>query len=577
MGAKAVVRSNSSSYDTLIVSAYTGSTLTFTTSTHNMGNDPWGFFLCGKLSELDAAGEWFYDTATQQLYLWAPTGGDPGSLSVEASVYWAGVLNAWQRHDQRFEHLSFKHQRNAGVRNDGADHITVTACTFTRLYHGIRSYGSYNTYSGNTFESTYATGALLIDNNTTFANNTLTDIALIPGEGESSWGYFGVRAIGTGNIVRGNRLNNIGYTGLEVNNNALVEKNVITHTLATLNDGGGIAFDNADGLVVQDNLVMDLIGNFDGSATNTPHNVRMANGIYFGNTSIRNTTVQRNTVAHVPGGGINVDHTMTSSGYQVKDNVLFDNDIQLIVSDYSNYNGAGATAPFYMANFNDVYSGNVMYCLTKDQLAMKHFNCYSASATDFGTFANNKYFNPFNELSILVHNIFSGGPKYFSLERWRAVRNEDLTGSSRSPLRENAYAVTNVQGSELVDNGQFDYNVSGWGGWPTNAQVTHDYAHLDNGALKAYLPNNSVYPEFALRNPDAFDMQTGQWYRLRFSIESDVPGEVRVGAKGLSQLNNGNMIIDRAYTFDSERRDMEMIFQSSATDDALVQFTNKYT
>ncbi|HEX2617124.1 MAG TPA: right-handed parallel beta-helix repeat-containing protein, partial [Flavobacteriales bacterium] len=240
VGAKAIVRSNSSSYDTLIVSNYSNSTLTFTQSTHNMGTDPWGFFMCGKLSELDAANEWYYDPNSHILYLWAPGGGNPSSLTVEASVYWSGVNNSWQRHYQRIENITFQHQRNAGIRNDGADHVTVTGCTFTKLFHGIRSYGSYDTYSNNIFQGTYATGALLIDNSTTFENNTMTDIAMIPGEGESSWGYFGVRAIGTSNIIRGNRLDNIGYTGLEVNANALVEKNVITRTLATLNDGGGI-------------------------------------------------------------------------------------------------------------------------------------------------------------------------------------------------------------------------------------------------------------------------------------------------------------------------------------------------
>ncbi|MFT3885847.1 MAG: right-handed parallel beta-helix repeat-containing protein [Flavobacteriales bacterium] len=577
VGAKAIVRSNSSSYDTLIVSNFNNSTLTFSSSTHNMGTDPWGFFMTGKLSELDVANEWFYDANAHVLYLWAPGGVDPSTLTVEASVYWSGVNNSWQRHYQRIENITFRHQRNAGIRNDGADHVTVTGCTFTQLYHGIRSYGSYDTYSNNTFRGTYATGALLIDNNTTFENNTMTDIALIPGEGESSWGYFGVRAIGTGNVVRGNRLDNIGYTGLEVNGNSLVEKNVIKRTLATLNDGGGIAFDNADGLIIQDNVVTDLVGNFDGSANIAPHNVRMANGIYFGNTSIKNTTVQRNTVAHVPGGGINVDHTMIATGYQVKDNVLFDNDIQLIVSDYSNYNGPGATAPYYVSNFNDVYSGNVMYCLTKDQLCMKHFNCYSASPVDFGTFSGNKYFNPYNEMSILVHNIYSGGPHYFTLERWKQDKAEDTSGSTRSPLRQNAWQTTSELSGNLVVNGTFDTNVTGWGGWPTNAQVTRVTTNLDNGALKAYLPNNSVYPNFTLRNPDYLAVTSGQWYRMRFSIQSNAPGDVVVGLKGQTQLPNANVIWQRQVPFDSERRDLEIYFQSTLTDNALVQFVNQYT
>ncbi|MEZ4760448.1 MAG: hypothetical protein R2810_11775 [Flavobacteriales bacterium] len=68
----------------------------------------------------------------------------------------------------------------------------------------------------------------------------------------------------------------------------------------------------------------------------------MGHGIYFGNTTIRNTIVRRNTVKNCVSSGIHVDHTMVASGNQVKDNVLFNNGVQLSISDFSNYNGPGA-------------------------------------------------------------------------------------------------------------------------------------------------------------------------------------------------------------------------------------------
>jgi hypothetical protein len=52
-----------------------------------------------------------------------------------------------------------------------------------------------------------------------------------------------------------------------------------------MNDGGGIAIDHADGLIIQDNIVSDPIGSYEnGAATNAPHNEHMGIGIYFGNT-----------------------------------------------------------------------------------------------------------------------------------------------------------------------------------------------------------------------------------------------------------------------------------------------------
>lgn len=575
-GARVVLRRTASSIDTLVVTNYANGTLTFSTSITTLGTDDWGFFMYKKLTELDQAGEWYYDGATKQLYVWAPGNANPNSLQVEASVWGEGVYVYWQRHHLRIEDLHFKHQRNAGVRVDDGSYITVNGCTMEENFHGIRSVGVNCTYSNNTIRRTYASGALLIDNGTLFENNTLTDIALIPGQGEHAWGYFGVRTIGQNIVVRGNRLDNIGYTGLEVNGNALVEKNVIKRANATLNDGGGIAFDNADGITIQDNIVIDPIGHLEGSSTVLPHYVAMGNGIYFGNTNIKNATVRRNTVTGCPGTGINVDHTKVSVNLKVQENILYNNGIQLTVSDYSNYNGPGASPPYYVANFNDEYVGNVMYSLTKDQLTMKQFNCYSASPVDFGTYTGNKFYNPYNETSILVHNIYSGGPVYYSLEKWRQIKGEGVAGA-KHPLRQNAQATVSELSGNLVVNGDFTTNVTGWGGWPTNSQVTRVTTHLDNGALKAYLPNNSVYNTFSLRNPDWFPVQSGQWYRVRISLQSDAEGDIRAGLKGQSQLSNPYTVYERQVPFGPERRDLEMYFQSTMTDQAQMQLINAYT
>ncbi|MBS1581987.1 MAG: right-handed parallel beta-helix repeat-containing protein [Bacteroidetes bacterium] len=574
-GATAVIRASNWNYDLATISGFSNGTLTFPTIYDTPGSYAWGYFLCNKLSELDAPGEWYYDPTAGMLYLQAPGNADPNTLTVEASTRDVGALIGWNRQYVRIQDLEFRHQRVAGVRNDGGHYITVTNCTFHDMYHGIRSYGSNNTYSGSTYRDIYASGVLLIDDNTVFSGNTLTDIALVPGLGETSWGYCGIRTTGSGNQVVGNTLTNVGYTGIEVNKDALVKHNVLRNCLATLNDGGGIAFDNADGMIIRGNIVLDITGNLESSAPDFTNYEHISHGIYFGNTSIKNTVVQGNTVARCAGSGIHVDHTMASTGNAITDNVLFDNRVQLSVSDLSNTMGPAAVAPYYVAAYNETYSGNVLYSLTRDQLCMRQYNCHSAAPVDFGTFSNNRYFNPYNEMSLFVMNTFSGSQKYFTLERWRTERGED-NGSTRSPLQLNAEEVTAVLGDELVANGTFDYNVNGWGGWPNNAQVTHDVTYLDNGALKAYLPNNSVYPELSLRNPDLFPMQNGQWYRMRFSLQSNAYGQLTAAVKGQSQLTSINTLGSRVYPFDGQRRDIELVFLCGLDDQALVQFTNSY-
>jgi hypothetical protein len=576
-GATAVVRTSSSSFDTLVVSNYSNGTLNFTTPTLNLGSTPWGFFMKNKLSELDSPGEWYYDRTAQQLYFWPPNNGDPSSQTVEAAVYKNGVNCYWHRAYLRIQDLEFRHQRLAGVLNDGADHVIVAGCSFRDLYHGIRCAGTNSTYSGNTFRNTYATGIMALGDNIQITDNALNAIALVDGEGESEWGYFGIRTTGTGTVIRNNRLDTIGYIGIIAEANALVEKNVVHHPLATMNDGGGIAIDHANGLIIQDNIVSDPIGSWQNGGPNVaPHNERMGIGIYFGNTSIKNTTAQRNTVYNCPQSGIHVDHTMVTTGLQIKDNIFFNNGVQITVSDYSNGTGEGATPPYYVPNYNDVYSGNVMYCLTKDQLCMLQYNTHGADPVDFGTYSNNRYFNPYNELSIKVINFVVGSPRFFTLERWQAEKNEDA-GSTRSPLRLADYATVQELGSNLVVNGNFTNNVNGWTGWPNNAQVSRVTNQLDNGALKAYLPDNSVYPNFTLHNPDLFPIQNGAWYRVRCSVQSSSIGQVTVGVKGQSTFSNPYTTWQRDIPFSSERRDLEMYFQSDLTDQAQVQFVNQWT
>lgn len=576
-GARCVLRCTASSIDTLRVTGFNNGTLSFGSNpvNGNMGGDDWGFYLEKRLDLLDTPGEWFYESSSGMLYLQAPGNADPNSLQVEASVHWAGVICYPGRHHLTVDGLSFRHQRNAGVRVDDASQVTVTNCTFFQVYHGIRSYGHYDVFSNNTFSHTYATGCLMIDNNSLFENNTLEDIAMIPGEGESSWGYFGIRAIGPQNTIRGNRFDRIGYTAIETGSNQLVEKNVIKHHLATMNDGGGIAFDNTDGLTIQDNIIYDPICGLDGSSTVMPHYQRLGIGIYFGNTSNKNVTVQRNTIANLPGVGINVDHNMNAVGYQIKNNTIFNCDIGMSISDYSNNNGPHAVPPYYVPNYNDVYQGNIIYGLRKDQISLRFYNCYSAQPTDFGTFTNNRYFNPYNEMGIFLFS-FQAGQHYFSLEEWQTERNEEA-GTTRSPLRLNEFTTVAQLSNDLIPGGDFSTNVTGWGGWPTNAQVTHNTTHLDGGCLKAFLPDNSVYETFGLRNPDWFDLTAGDWYRLDLSTESNAAGQLRVAIKGLSQENNPYYLYDRLVPFSSERRDNSIYFQVPGSEPARLMLINRYT
>lgn len=575
-GATLVLRTTNWSYDTARVTAHTGTTLTHTSTGNTMGAQQWGYFLRNKLNLLDAAGEWYYDKATDKLYIWCPSNANPNSHLVEAAVLDNGIYMGWQRHDWRIQNLQFRHQTDASLRMSGTYNVEVSNCSFTDTYQTIRSTGSEQNFHHLTISDTYGTAVMLLDNNSTFAHCTLTDIALHPGLGESNWGYFGIRSTGSGMTFTDNEVTGTGYIGMVIEQDALIERNVVKQALAILNDGGGIAIDNADGLVMRNNLVMDMVGNTESVAPEHTSFFPICHGIYFGNISIKNTLVQHNTVANCLGSGIHVDHTMVSTGNQIKDNVLFNNTVQLSISDFSNCNGPGATAPYHVPAFNDVYTGNVMYALSVDQLCMRQYHVYSANWVDYGTFNNNYYFNPYNDRSILQFNTYAGVMKYFSLERWQAERGEDA-GSFRSPKTMSPYEVTDVLSANLVPNGSFAYDVNGWSGWPAQGQITHDYGQLDNGALKVHFTNNNTYNEFTLKHSQTANVQNGQWYRMRFSIQSTMQGEVKAGFKGLTQQTGPQMVASRFIPFSPVRRDVTLFFQSDLTDQGNCTFTNHWT
>lgn len=574
-GARLVLRSTNWCYENAEISGSGNGALAFPAITYNPGNYQWGFFLCNKLSELDAPGEWYHDATAGVLYLWAPGNANPNNVNVLASVHENGVEIGWQKQYVTIQDLAFRYHKHAGVYNTGSN-VRVTGCTFEHSYYGLRSYGGYGTYTGNTLRHTYASSMAILDHHTTVENNVLEDIALIPGLGESFWGYYGMYVSGATNVVRGNRITRTGNSGIFLGGSPLVEKNIISQVLMTVNDGGGIYWDSADGATIQDNIVSDVEGNIESVAMDYGINEPLGMGIYFGNAEIHNIIVRRNTVSSCSSAGIHVDHTMVSSGIEIRDNVLYDNDIQLSITDQSNVNGPGAAPPYYVANFNDVYSGNTLYCLTKEQRCVQQYHVHGANLVDFGTFTNNRYFNPYNELSIKVINTVGAYVKDYTLERWRADRNEEA-GSTRSPQRLNAEEVTSTLTANLITNSDFDYNTTGWSGWPTQGQITYEASLLDNGALKVNYPTNSGSPEFYLRTDNMATVQTGGWYQLKFSIQSSAYGTVRADFKGQSQAASPNSIYARYIPFDTQRRDINLLFQSDRSEPGMMIFANHFS
>ncbi len=90
------------------------------------------YYLWGKLSALDAPGEWFYDDATGTLYLWLPDGAAPAAHTIEAKRrLWAFDLAG-----RSYITLEGLHIFGASIRTDAnAHHLTLQALELRYLWH----------------------------------------------------------------------------------------------------------------------------------------------------------------------------------------------------------------------------------------------------------------------------------------------------------------------------------------------------------------------------------------------------------------------------------------------------------
>lgn len=431
-GARLVVRSSAWSYHIATISSYTPGTLNFPSiGGYNLSNRQWGYFLCNKLSELDSPGEWFWDSTSGMLYVWPRNGANPNTSNVEYSTRSYGIRIETSTPVRSYVVISNIDTRNyidRAIIVAGDNHI-VDNCKMSHSKQASTIYGNNNTIKNSFIEDIYATGIFITQgNNNIIESNQILRCGVIPGLGESGWGYFGIRISGNNNNVRKNRIDKVGYIAISFGGSTTVEKNFIDNSCYILSDGAAISFDNVDGSVVRDNIILDVFGNVESCAPNYSGCDPKGNGIYFGNTVLKNTIIDNNTIAYCNGTGIWVDHTMVSTGNQITNNSMFGNTLyQLGFSDYSNYNGG--TSPYAVPVYNDIVTGNICYSLHSSVPPMFHINRWHPSV-DFGTFNNNKYYNFWNQNPVRIERFL---PTYllsnFTLSQWQTIRGDDPNSS----------------------------------------------------------------------------------------------------------------------------------------------------
>ncbi len=512
----------------------------------------WGYFIDGKLEELDFPYEWYYDANSQKVYLYLPEG-DPNQFLVEGAVYTTGISIFYQQHDALIENLQFRHFMTQGVHVNNSNNVRVQNCYF---YHNLKGVTIWNTadlsVSYNQFHSQLHSAIVLqsdVKNNfdvkgSIIENNIIMNHALYRAYGMRYDGVYQGNAIdvyGKAFTVRGNYIENVGENGMYLHDGGhhLIENNVIKNALLILNDGGAISI-NSSGNIIRGNFLSGSVGNIDesngcASSQRDPctHHTAYGMGVA-ADSKFENNTIENNVVFNNRDMGIRLNSFKNST---VRNNIVYNNDPQIVVQDIR--------AP----SSGNVVENNTVISLHPDQLGLELTN-----ETNHGTMKNNYYCNPYSDLAVM-----RDGERY-SVAHWKQTFSQYGQNSRDCGLLEPS-EITAPIGENVISNSTFDTDIKGWS---NTSQFSHDPTKLDSGSLKVVFDGSNL---LTLAPSSTVNLQKDQWYRLTFSVIADGYGDIRLR---LNQTKPKHVVYEQRYfAMDTKRRDYQYVFQGQLTDDSM--------
>jgi len=559
-GATCKIRSINWIYEKKTVLSFSGGQITFSSPSLNPILPDYGYFLDNKRNLLDAEGEWYYDKAAGRLYLWAPGGGNPGTLNIEAVTMLNGINMAINVANITVQDLKITGYRESGVDGYTGNNYTVQRCNISRIErYGIRFNGINNNIYGNVIEDVLNTAITGVFTQGEISGNSINRTGLVAGYGEDGYGYYGMliwNAIGT--IIEDNTIDSTGYGGISISTSAIVRKNVISYSLLTLNDGSGISVGTSDGLEISDNIISNSIGNTESSA----NPVSYASGIYVNESVLNNTVIQRNTVYACRFVGIVIDMKYPSSNNVIRNNLLYNNFAEQIrFSDWS--------SSVFVPAYNTIIKGNIFYSLQATQICMKHIMFRNHEFTDYGIFDSNYYCNPYSEY--VINRTMVDTPFYtnnYNLGYWKSNFNEDPNSKS-SLVSFSQYGVTDTNSTNLVLNPNFTNNVSNWTTYPSGSYITHVNNHplLDSGCMKITWTGTGGGNESFTYNNN-MSITRGNYYLLSFSCAGDENGTFSVWGMSAGIPFFPRFFPKNYFSYSNVRKDYSIVTKADTTDNS---------
>lgn len=456
-GASVVWRTTSWSYGKYPVTAHNNKTITLGPGENNQSNtycyypdcssdfnnSGWGWFAENKRELLDTAGEWYYNKNTGDLYLWAPGGQNPNNLTVEASTADYGIWLGYQKQYIKVKDLVFANFNKYGVFADDARNATIDHTEIRNAWKAVHNYETpslsvslANQFTNNYIHDVYFEAMFSQGNGILIQGNVFENVGVDPSAGanDSNWGYFGINASNY-NLIKRNIVRNAGYISIVAGSNSVIEENYVEAPLKILNDGGAIAFDNTDGLIVRNNVIKDVIGEITSMSSGFVHYYPISHAIYFGQYTNKNDVIENNTIINSTAAGIWVDNSYDSTNNTIRNNTLYNTGSHgLGFSDFSTWTDPDCPSCF-VSNFNHQIYGNKIYAADANQQTVYMLQVrtnQSGGYADFGSFYGNYFYNPFNASNLTQYLHYSGQNYNRTLSQFQSTFNEPPPGSAQN-------------------------------------------------------------------------------------------------------------------------------------------------
>jgi hypothetical protein len=469
-GAEVVIRKYRFILDRHPITAHTGGTLTYATSTVNGNNSSFspvknnGYFIQNHLGTLDQFGEWYYDTAAKRIFVFFGNNA-PSNYVVKASTKDFNIVVS-TAYFLKFENLDFEGASQKGLYLINTSYTTVQNCHFYNQ-GGISLYGidlnSVNVY-GCTINNSFSNGITFEynANNCTIDGVSVTNTNILAGTARSGSGSgIGISAAGENINITNNRVVNTGYNGIQfIGNNVLVEHNYVDSFCTVKDDGGGIytytgsVNDSNYNRRIRNNIVLNAIGAREGTDAYYYEPYGKAAGIYLDEYA-NGLEISDNTIANGDWAGIFLHYAHADL---IKENLVFNHRYQVYVSQSS------------PATRNLTVTDNQFVAKQSSQATFYYLTSVYDTPATMGLFNYNAYARPMAEGATIQLDKFytgGGGTFYVSLAQWRSAYGLD-SASQTSPL---------TFSSNVDDNIRFEYNAMSS---PKNISLNASYLDAAN-------------------------------------------------------------------------------------------------